>query len=169
MRKLSTALLAALALSLPAASFAGSTSQYFHPKSPLRYHVMRLPFSTTANIVASVVGVVPPGGATLKAVVVSQVAAGDGTSWIAVPKIGTDELTTADGGFTAAAGANKSTTNLTNPMGSLTAPTGATRPTITAANAIQSGGQSVTVDVTLTGVYNTAVTGVVTLYWEPKY
>jgi hypothetical protein len=171
MRKLSTSLLAALALALiPTAAHAGATSQYMAPKSPLRYHVMRYTFSITANVTAAVVGVIPPGGATLKCIVVSQAAAGEGgTSWVAIPKIGSTQLTDADGGFTLAATANKATSSNPCPMGVLTLPTGGTRPVITAAQAYQSGGQIVTVDVTLTGSYSTAVTGSITLYYEPRW
>lgn len=162
------AILAALVL-FPTPAPAGVTSQYMHAKSPLRYQVQRYTFSTTSDITAAVVGVVPPGGGTLKAVVLTQTTAGEGgTSWVAVPKIGTDELTTTDGGFTIGAGAC-TTTNLTNPMGALATVAGCTRPTITAANATQSGGQVVTVTITLTGTYTSAVAGVVELYWEPRF
>lgn len=171
MRKLSTALAAALVVALlPSAAQAGASSQYMHAKSPLRYHAMRYVFSTTSSITGAVVGVIPPGGATLKCVVVSQSAAGEGgTSWVAIPKIGTTQLTDADGGFTLAAGANKVTSSAACKMGELTNPTGGTRPVITTAQAYQSGGQIVTIDVTLTGSYSTAVSGSVTLYYEPRW
>lgn len=161
---------ALLSLALAGPAFAGVSSSYLHVKSPLRYQVQRYSFSITASVTGAVVGVVPPGGAVLKDVVVTQVTAGEGgTSWVAIPKIGTDQLTTTDGGFTLAAGDGLVTNVSGSKMATLTAPAGATRPTITAANATQSGGQVVLIDVTLTGVYTTAVVGIVELYWEPKY
>lgn len=170
-RFLSAVLGAALLLALvPATAVAGSTSQYFHAKSPLRYHVQTYTFSTTATITDATVGVVPPGGATLRCVVLSQNAAGvGGTSWVAVPKIGTDELTTTDGGFTLAGGAGLTTGNANCPAGAITNPTGGTAPTITVANATQTGGQLVKMTITLTGTYGTAVSGSVQLFWEPRY
>lgn len=169
-RYLAAALGAALLLALaPSSAVAGTTSQYMQPKSPLRYHVQTYTFSTTTNITGATVGVVPPGGHVLRCVVLSQNVAGvAGTSWVAIPKIGTDELTTTDGGFTLAAGAGKTTSNADCKMGALANPTGGTVPTITTANATQTGGQLVTMDITLTGSYSGAVSGSVQLFWEPK-
>lgn len=103
----------------------------FDTKSPLRYHVLRYTFSTTANIVGATVGTLPPGGAVLRDVVITQIGAGvGGTSWTATPKRATLALSSTDGGFTLAAGALKTTNTAASPMGSLTNPTGGTRPVV---------------------------------------
>lgn len=173
MKRFVIAALAALSLLVqPAVAIPpSSTGYYTHPKSPLRYVIQTFTFSTTANISASQVGVVPPSGATLVDIVVAQSAAGvGGTSWVATPKINGVALDTTDGGFTLAAGANKSTNTVLSKMGALTNPAGGTRPVIkTDGTATATGGQLITMDVTLTGTYTGAVTGTVTLYFLPKY
>lgn len=134
MKRSLTALLgAALLLAFaPAPTFAaGTTSQFFHSKSPLRYFPCTYTFSTTASVTAAQVCVLPPGGAILRDVVVYQNAAGTGgTSWTAAPKRATVALTSTNGGFTLAAGASKVTNAALSKMGALTNPTGGTRPVL---------------------------------------
>jgi hypothetical protein len=176
MKKLFTAALGAACLALfalaPVAAEAqstGATAGYFKKQSPLRYHFQEFQFSTTANLTAQVAGVVPPGGAILKDVVLLQAAAGvGGTSWTATPKKNGTALVSTPGGFTLAAGANKATNTALSPFGAMTNPSGGTRPVLDLAQVSTSGGESITVDVTLTGVYSTAVTGSVLLVFEPK-
>jgi hypothetical protein len=157
----------ALAQSSPASS--GASASYFKKQTPLRYHMVELPFSTTANLVAQVAGVVPPGGAILKDVILLQAAAGvGGTSWVATPKTNGVSFMTTPGGFTVAAGANKATNAAGSPFGAMANPTGGTRPVLDLTKVSLSGGESITVDITLTGTYSTAVTGSVLLVFEPK-
>jgi len=154
-KSLCSALLLLAAITLAAPASAGTTSQYFNPKSPLRYNVCSYTFSTTATITDAIVCVLPPGGAILKDVVLAQNAAGDGTSWAVTAKRGTAALLSTGGGFTSAAGTLKTTNAAASPMGALTNPTGGTQPvvqgdvhasgTVTIADALAAG-EIVTID-----------------------
>ena len=151
---------------------AGSTPAGVIGKSPLRYIRQVFPFSTTASLTAQVMGMVPAGGAKLKEVNLLQAAAGvGGTSWKATPKVNGTALCSTDGVIALSDGANKAvnTGNVGGPP-SIAKPAGATRPVIKVdGTASAAGGAAVTVDITLTGVYSTAVTGAVELLWESNY
>lgn len=146
----------------------GSTSQFMHPKSPLRYHCIRFQFSTTATLTASVMGALPA-AAKIKDIVVTQAAAGvGGTSFaVTVKKNGTSVCST-DAVIALADGANKNVNLAASPMGAIAKPTGATRPVLDATKASCSQGDVFTADITLTGSYSTAVTGAVCVYLEPR-
>jgi hypothetical protein len=150
---------------------AGPFSALFGGKSPNRYLRQTYQVSTTANVTAAPVGIVPPGGAKLKDVVIAQAAAGvGGTSWKATPKVNGTALCSTDPVLSLSDGANKSVNagNVGGPV-AIAKPAGATRPVIKVdGTASAAGGAAVTVDITLTGVYSTAVACVVELYWEAK-
>jgi hypothetical protein len=130
MKRLLVAALAALSLLAPSLGSAGQSSSFAY-KTPLRYHVCTYTFSTTADVVAANVCTLPPGGAILRDAVIYQVGAGvGGTSWVAGPKRATLALTSTNGGFTLAAGANRVTNVNGSRMGTLSNPTGGTRPVI---------------------------------------
>lgn len=147
-RILSAALiLAALVFTAPPARAGGGAASLLPAKSPLRYLVIRCQFSTTASTTGTLCGTLPPGGAILRDVVITQNAAGvGGTSWIITPKRNAVALTSTNGGFTLAAGASKSTNVNAAPMGTLTNPTGGTRPVI-AGDAQASGTITVTAGI----------------------
>jgi hypothetical protein len=172
-RIIGIALCAALALAVlvPSPALAiGGTPAGMHPKTPLRYVPLRLLFSTTANITASAIGACPPGGAKVKDIVLSQAAAGaGGTSWSAIVKKNGTTISTAEGVIALSDGANKAVNTAAAPI-AIAKPTGATRPALkTDGTASCVGGDSFTVDITLTGVYGTAVTGSVTANLEPNF
>jgi hypothetical protein len=155
-------LVACLVLAAPARA-GGPSAAVFPPKSPLRYHVLRYSFSTTTNITDAIVGALPPGGAVLKDVVITQFAAGTGgTSWVVTPKRAAASLCSTDGGFTLAAGASKVTNSAKSPMGAFTNPTGGTRPVISgdvaaSGTATIASGLTATEKITIQGVDFTAV------------
>lgn len=151
----------------------GQTAAGYDPRSPLRYVKQLFRFSTTSNLTAQVMGMVPAGGAVLKDVVLSQVVAGTGgTSWKATPKVNGVALCTTDGVIALTDGANASVNQGHPNRGGppmLTKPAGATRPVIKRdATPSPWGGEAVTIDITLTGVYSGAVSGMVELAWEPR-
>jgi hypothetical protein len=149
-------LLAALAFALAAPALAGSTSSYMGTKSPLRFHVLQGSFSGTSDTTGLVVGECPPGGATLRDIILVQTGAGvAGHHWQAIPKKnGTASLDAALGapGFTVAAGASKVTNVGSRPV-AFTLPTGGTRPVIDVSTATCSGGELYTLDIDIVGTY----------------
>lgn len=171
MRRFSLPLFALAALLLATSTLAaGPTPSEMHPKSPLRYVAHPVTFSTTANVTAQVIGACPVGGGVVKDVVLVQAAAGvGGTSWTAVPKKNGTAIASTDGVIALADGANKSVNTAAAPI-ALAKPAGATRPVLkTDGTATCSGGDVLTVDITLTGSYSTAVTGAVYLLIEPNW
>ena len=170
MRKLlgTLGVLALLAFAVPAA--AGPTSNYIGtPRSPLRYVTQTYAFTTTATITDASVSVCPPGGATLRDVILVQHIAGvGGTSWTATPLIVNVSTMTTPGGFTLAAGADKSTNVAARPI-TLTNPTGGTRPVLDPTKVTCTGGDVISMTITLSGSYSTAVQGMVVLLWDPKF
>lgn len=171
MKRLLLALTLSVAVLLPSiATAAGGTAAQMPRKTPLRYTVQSYVFSTTANITGAGVGVCPPGGAILKDVIVAQNVAGvGGTSWVAQPRKNGTALASTPGGWTLAAATNKSTNVATSGLVTLGLAAGGTRPVLDATAVKCAGGEVISVDVTLTGTYGTAVQGVVQLFWEPNY
>jgi hypothetical protein len=173
---LGVATLAALFLVAVPAS-AGTTSQYMHPKSSLRYDVVEevLAPADATDITARVVGAVPSGRHTLRCISMHQAVAGEGTecAWTVTPKKNGTSLVATAGKLRQDAGANMSTDNAACPMPDpsnlATVADSFVRPVVSTTTSVLSGGELLTFDVDFTGTCSAAPSGVVRLYFEPSH
>lgn len=169
------AALVALCLSVATPASAGTTSQYMHPKSSLRYHVdeyVWAPSTTTANTTAAIVGAVPPGKHTLKCIVMHQLTAGaGGGTWKVTPKKNGSSLVLTAGQIGSASGANKAVMNASCPMPTPAnaAATDYVQPVLSTTTLTANGGDLLTVDVEFVSTWTSTPSGVLQLFFEPSH